>query len=122
MLQLCVIPGPKKPEDFESFLKPIMAELKALQNGGIEVKVGPTILSAKAYVLYVTGDIPAVSAIANLSGHTSGFGCRLCKIFGKPNSITKKGKYFQMKDAPSQWRTKEEYQAGNEVSTSIGKI
>lgn len=80
MIQLCIIPGPNTPKDLDSFLRPIVHEFRDLGLHGILVKEnGVEICEAKVNLLIATGDIPAAAGLAQHKGHTSKFGCRLCR-------------------------------------------
>lgn len=81
LIQLAILPGPKTPENVDSFLKPIVAEFKDLSTHGLLVRQnGMQVCKAKVNLIIATGDIPAAAALARHKGHTSTFGCRLCRI------------------------------------------
>jgi hypothetical protein len=90
VFQMCVIPGRRKPFHLDSFLKPIVDELEALYQHGIQVNVGTMRYRAKITLLFATGDIPAVSDISRHRGHHCYFGCRLCEVEGTRDG----GMYF----------------------------
>ncbi|CAB5358858.1 unnamed protein product [Rhizophagus irregularis] len=77
-----IIPGPRSPKNFNSFLCPLIKELQELE--GVQCIDGrtnePFIL--RAHLLTWTGDVPALSKSLNLSGHNSYKGCRFCMIKG----------------------------------------
>jgi hypothetical protein len=83
MLRYAILPGPKLPRknDMWTYIKPLYKELKTLEDIGMVVKCddGST-MKVKVHCLMVTGDIPAVSSVAGLLGHSSLFPCRLCTI------------------------------------------
>lgn len=79
MITLTITPGPSKPKDLMSFLKPIIEEISALSTNGFKVlKNSEEVYSSKVYLLGMTGDIPGVAELINHAGHTSKHGCRIC--------------------------------------------
>jgi len=70
-LILCVTPGPKQPVHFEFFLHPIVVELNQLacdsSGGRIAGMEGEHTI--RAFILQVTGDMPAIDKIINAKGH-----------------------------------------------------
>lgn len=88
-IPLGVIPGPKKPHDYDSFQWPAVMELLKLQLG-VRAWDGYTQASfmLRAYLILVFGDIPAISMVMRMTGHNGFSPCRMCKILGVrvPNS------------------------------------
>ncbi|CDO71844.1 hypothetical protein BN946_scf184939.g68 [Trametes cinnabarina] len=85
IIPLCVVPGPKKPKDFDSFLWPAVEELLRLAVGVPafdSTSLSP--FSLHAYLVLVSGDMPAVSMIMQMKGHNGLFPCRMCTIRGLP--------------------------------------
>ena len=78
-----VVPGLKKPCDFDSFLWPLVQELLQLEMGvfafGAITKV---VFLLHAYLIVVFGDIPAVSMMMHMKGHNAISPCRMCTIKG----------------------------------------
>jgi hypothetical protein len=82
---LCVgvVPGPKKPIDFDSFLWPLVEEL-------LDLELGVTAWDAakqeqftlRAHLLLVFGDMPAVAMMMRMKGHNGLCPCRFCHIRG----------------------------------------
>jgi hypothetical protein len=117
MLQLCVLPGPRRPEDIWNFLEPtLMRELRHLERHGILVQRGSSTYHAKAHLLAATGDLPGVAQLINHGGHMSRFGCRICLVEGVRPEY---GMYFPGRDAAERLRTIEELQQGDEVSKAF---
>lgn len=89
LMCLGVIPGPKKPHDFDSFLWPAILELIQLLIGvhAYDSLTRETFL-LRAYLIVVFGDIPAVSMVMRMKGHNGLTPCRMCNIKGLrvPNS------------------------------------
>jgi hypothetical protein len=84
---LCVgvIPGPKKPKDFDSFLWPLVVELLRLEVGVRAFDAGASELFAlRAHLILVFGDMPAVSMVMCMKGHNGLFPCRMCRIKAVP--------------------------------------
>ncbi|OAD71608.1 hypothetical protein PHYBLDRAFT_70060 [Phycomyces blakesleeanus NRRL 1555(-)] len=83
------IPGPSAPLDFWSFLKPILADLKVLQEEGMVVVTPTLTIRAKVHVLVVTSDILEV---AKLAYHTDTTMCTLESFQNfDPASLPSKG-------------------------------
>ena len=81
IIPLCVIPGPKKPKDFDSFLWPALQEFLKLSIGVPAfdaLTVSQFLLCA--FLIIVSGDIPAVSMVMQMKGHNAIVPCRMCKI------------------------------------------
>ena len=89
ILSLGVIPGPKKPVDFDSFIWPLVQELLRLAVGiHAYDKLTDTFFPLRAYLILVFGDIPAISMVMSMKGHNGICPCRMCMIRGirVPNS------------------------------------
>jgi len=83
ILALGVVPGPKKPQDFDSFLWPFLQELIRLACGVRSFSVlGGTFFTLRAYLILVFGDIPAISMVMRMKGHNGASPCRMCEIRG----------------------------------------
>jgi len=85
LLPIGLCPGPSQPEDLDSFLIPLIEELKLLDQG---VPAYDALLQRafilKAHLVLVTGDTPGVSKLFHLSGHNAKHPCRACKLEGMP--------------------------------------
>ncbi|GET53357.1 transposase domain-containing protein [Rhizophagus irregularis DAOM 181602=DAOM 197198] len=83
LLISAIIPGPNQPKDFNSFLRPIIDELKVLQEG---VSIYDALLKEnfilRCHVVMWTGDMPAVSKLMCMTGHNAYLGCRYCYLKG----------------------------------------
>jgi hypothetical protein len=83
VLHLGVIPGPKKPADFDSFIWPLVEELLMLELG---VELWDTVCQERfllhAYLLVVFGNIPAMSMVMRMKGHNGIHPCQHCEIEG----------------------------------------
>jgi hypothetical protein len=99
-----LVPGPKAPKNFNSFLRPLVDELKQLQgiiskfyvyytsintslltnSEGVPCVDGKTGASfiLHAHILSWSGDIPALTKIMCTTGHHSYKACRFCFIKG----------------------------------------
>lgn len=83
ILALSIIPGPKKPQDFDSFLWPFLQELFSLARGVHTFDVlGGAFFTLRAHLIVVFGDIPAISMVMRMKGHNGASPCRMCKIQG----------------------------------------
>ena len=78
-----VIPGPKKPVDFDSFLWPLVQELLRLEVGVHAYNsLTDVFFALRAYLILVFGDIPAISMVMRMKGHNGSCPCRMCEIRG----------------------------------------
>ena len=76
-----VIPGPKKPKDFDSFLWPVVEELLDLSSGVRAFDVtAPAMFSLRAFLIHAFGDMPAISMVMRMKGHNGIIPCRMCLI------------------------------------------
>lgn len=78
-----VIPGPKKPKDFDSFFWPAIEEFYKLARG-VRCLDRCTFehFWLRAYLIICFGDIPAMSMIMRIKGHNGLLPCRMCQIRG----------------------------------------
>jgi hypothetical protein len=82
-LCLGVIPGPKKPKDFDSFLWPFAMEMLKLALGVPAFdKCSSSLFALHAYLLLVFGDMPAIAMAMRMKGHNGIRPCRMCSIVG----------------------------------------
>ncbi|VDC03551.1 unnamed protein product [Peniophora sp. CBMAI 1063] len=82
----CVIPGPNKPKNLDSFLYPGLYHLAALQNEGLHIwdAATNTLYVDHPFLAYVTADTPAMAMLNGLVGHHGRFGCRFyCGMPGR---------------------------------------
>jgi hypothetical protein len=83
IISIGVVPGPKKPCDFDSFLWPLVQELLQLEIGVSAFDaITKAVFLLRAYLIVVFGDIPAVSMIMRMKGHNAISPCRMCTIKG----------------------------------------
>ena len=89
ILALGIIPGPKKPVDYDSFLWPFLQELFRLAVGvrAFDIITSQVFL-LRAYLIVVFGDMPAMALLMRMKGHIGISPCRMCKIIGlrRPDS------------------------------------
>ncbi|OAD79358.1 hypothetical protein PHYBLDRAFT_58409 [Phycomyces blakesleeanus NRRL 1555(-)] len=112
LLQLAILPGPKKPTHLDSFLISIINELQDLEAHDLVVKHnGVELCRFKVYLLLASGNIPAVADMAHIGSHTSLFGCRFCETKGKCPTNRWHGMYFD--DISAQLRPLEDFKVGN---------
>ncbi|THH16136.1 hypothetical protein EW146_g4451 [Bondarzewia mesenterica] len=89
ILSLGVIPRPKKPHDFDSFLWPFIEEMIQLVIGVRAFdSLSQSLFALRAFLILIFGDILAISAIICMKGHNGWSPCCICKIVGLriPNS------------------------------------
>jgi hypothetical protein len=83
IISIGVIPGPKKPCDFDSFLWPLVQELLQLEIGlSAFDAITKVVFTLHAYLIIVFGDIPVVSMVMRMKGHNAIYPCRMCTIKG----------------------------------------
>ena len=94
MLPLGIVPGPKAPRSIESFLMPMIEEFEVL-SGVVYFKgaEGEKSVFLRAYIYFVTGDLPAISKLCCLTGFNGRRPCRFCEIRGR-YLPSKKHMYF----------------------------
>src|SRR6266480_975642 len=86
-----IIPGPKKPKDIDTFLHPMINELKQL-NTGISCHDATTDsdFTLRAWVTIVTGDGPAAAEIMGFKRPGNAYRpCRHCLINGVLSSSSR---------------------------------
>ena len=112
---MACLPGPKKPKDLDSFLTPIIEELNDLSKHGLVIRsADQDTCKAKVHLITASGDIPGVADMIHHKGHTSEFGCRICKVQGRGADNQRNGLYFV--DINAALRTKAQFQKGDPVS------
>jgi len=90
IISVCIIPGPKKPGDCNSFLWPLVQELLQLAIGITAFDTLSKIsFHLRAYLFFVFRDIPAVAMTMRMKGHNAKLPCRMCEIQGIWNDISK---------------------------------
>ena len=80
---LGMIPGPKAPKDYDSYLLPVVDELLKLAQGvpafdGKQQRM----FTLFAYLILAFGDMPALAKLLRLKGHNALSPCRACRIRG----------------------------------------
>ncbi|KAF8741328.1 Transposase family tnp2, partial [Rhizoctonia solani] len=79
MICVGVIPGPRCPADINSFLQPLIDELRELARGVAAVDANQEkLFSLRAHLLTIFGDIPALTKVLEFIGHNGCFPCRFC--------------------------------------------
>ena len=83
IIPISIVPGPKKPKDFDSFLYPLIQELLELSEGvrAYDASTGK-LFCLRAFLIIAFGDIPAISLLLKMKGHNSITPCRICNIHG----------------------------------------
>ena len=83
IIPLGVVPGPKKPADFDSFLWPLIQELLCLAIGVHAWDVlTRSMFPLHAFLPLVSGAIPAIPMTLRMKGHNGYAPCRMCSITG----------------------------------------
>lgn len=79
IISLGIIPG--KPKDVDSYLWPLVQELRRLSLGvSTHDAMTEDIFRLRAFLILIFGDIPAVSMLMNMKGHNGTSPCRMCSI------------------------------------------
>lgn len=95
LIAVGIIPGPKKPHDYDSFLYPLIQELLRLEIGVHAFDgVSKEYFALRAYLILAFGDIPAISMLMRMKGHNSFCPCRMCKIKAVPILGTSRSTYY----------------------------
>jgi hypothetical protein len=86
ILPLAIIPGPKAPKDFNSFLRPFVDDCKQLALGewALDATSNET-FKLRAYPISCHGDMVAVKHLMNFKGPNGIFPCPVCRICGTRN-------------------------------------
>lgn len=96
-----VIPGPKQPLDWGSFLVPVDDELAVLAHGlATYDSVEKEMFILRAYLLFKLGDMQAINKVLGIRGHNSFAPCRSCHIKGCRNIIDHDTIYYVPLNAP----------------------
>jgi hypothetical protein len=75
-----IVPGPKKPEEIDSFLFPLLSHVAALQREGLKVYdayLDAYIPRAVPMIIFATADSLGSASMSGMVGHNGKFGCRL---------------------------------------------
>lgn len=82
IIPLAIIPGPKAPIDFNSYLRPFIDEAKQLASTGVQatdaINDRPFVL--RVYPISCHGDMPAIKHCMCFKGHNGIRPCRGCEI------------------------------------------
>lgn len=79
-----IVPGPKKPSDFKSFLWPLVQQFKILHRG-VEALDGSQLnarFTLRAHIVVIGTDMPAKDMLMGLSGHSARHYCNYCSVRG----------------------------------------
>ena len=83
ILCVAIIPGPKKPVNFNSFLWPLVEELLKLEIGVHAYDpLQSELFKLHVYLIQVFGDIPAILMVMQMKGHNGLTPCHMCHIQG----------------------------------------
>jgi Transposase family tnp2/Domain of unknown function (DUF4218) len=94
ILASMIIPGPKKPKDLDTFLRPLVDELKQLDCGvdAFDASTGSS-FTLKAWVTIVTGDGPGIADAIGFKRPGNAYRpCRSCMIKGEKGELTPNGR------------------------------
>lgn len=83
VIPIGIIPGPKEPKDFGSFLRPFVEECKRLAIGVRAYdRVKNEYFTLHVHTISASGDMPAVKHMNNFKGTNAKKPCRGCEICG----------------------------------------
>jgi len=86
ILPLAIVPGPKAPKDYNSFLQPLVDEFKQLSLGNWAFDAfSNEMFKLHAYPISFHGDMVATKHVMNFKGHNGISPCSLCLILGIQN-------------------------------------
>jgi hypothetical protein len=97
ILTSTIIPGPRKPKDINSFLRPLVDELEVLGQTGVTAFDGEAqeTFKLKAHALIVTGDGPAAADAMGMKSPGNAYRpCRSCEITGQRRQDTARSPYY----------------------------
>jgi hypothetical protein len=95
IIRLGTIPGPKKPDDADSFFWPVVQELLQLKIGVSAFDgISKEIFLLHAHLIVVFGDIPAMSMLMRMKGHNAIYPCRMCTIRGVRIPFSRKTTHY----------------------------
>ncbi|OAD74819.1 hypothetical protein PHYBLDRAFT_61130 [Phycomyces blakesleeanus NRRL 1555(-)] len=107
-----------QPTHLDSFLIPIINELRDLEAHGLVVKHnGVEFCRSKVYLMLASGNIPAVADMAHIGSHTSLFSYCFCETKGKCPTNRRHGMYFD--DISARLRPFGDFKVGNPPSIYI---
>ena len=101
------IPGSHDADHFDTFLRPTVKEITRLQHGVMTTCADGTARILKAFVVFATGDMPAVSKLFGYAGHKSVRPCRFCH-FESTYDHSSRGRCSIPKEGPEDMRTSDE--------------
>lgn len=83
VLPLGFVPGPSEPSNLQSFLQPLVNELRKVPRVGCQMMFHDgSVRKVRIHLIYVSGDQPAISKMSGLAGHCAARPCRDCNIEG----------------------------------------
>ncbi|KAI8969555.1 hypothetical protein BDB01DRAFT_732242 [Pilobolus umbonatus] len=117
MFQLAIIPG--KIVDLDSYMLPIVDEIKSLGKHGLVVKrYDGEVITSKVHLVMATGDIPQITKFIHHQGHRAVHGCRICSVKGEGSLRNPGSKYYADSDAPL--RPSSDFTDGNAATQILG--
>ncbi|KAG2226021.1 hypothetical protein INT45_002487 [Circinella minor] len=115
LLQVAIIPG-DHTGNLYTFLKPLLNELRILEDAGMKVSCPSGVFTFHVYLMLTSGDIIGAQEICHHKGHNSTYGCRQCLIKTVPHTSPTgngTGHYYTGKVAMPNPREIEEFSEGD---------
>lgn len=95
VLPLGFVPGPSEPSNLQSFLQPLVNELRQMPSSGYKMEFHDgSMKHVRVHLIYVSGDQPAVSKLSGLAGHCAARPCRDCNIEGVLQRVRGRGGHY----------------------------
>ena len=102
IIPLGIIPGPRAPTDFDSFLRPFIDECKLLAKGVRAFDLADnTSFTLHVYPISCHGDMPAIKHLMHFKGPNGMRPCRGCEICGVHDSSKPRTPYYVPLNPPS---------------------
>ncbi|KAI8063442.1 uncharacterized protein B0P05DRAFT_456396, partial [Gilbertella persicaria] len=112
-LTLSLTPGPSKPNDVKSFIKPYIDQINLLSHNGMVVKKkGETVYQSRVYLNGVDCDLVKLAELTK-THYAAELGCNFCDVCGVHAESNSNGMYFLEK---RQLKTKDDMIHGNEAN------
>ena len=82
MMPVVIAPGPLEPHDVDSFIAPLLTELRNLGEGVLATRWDGARVRVRVHLLFATADPPAMAKLMQLTGSKGKSLCRFCSAKG----------------------------------------